>query len=392
MNEVTKAVTAAAATRDPNAPMLQPNRKADVQKLLEDNAGELKKALPKHLTIERMLKVLVFCIDQNPDLLKCTQRSLFACVKQLAELGLEPGGVRGLAYLIPFKQGGADLNRVCTLIVGYKGLVHLARQSGFLHDIEARVVHEGDVFKCEFGLTPVLRHVPAETPGKPVKVYCLARLKSGQVHVEVMSWAEVMKIKARSRASGDGPWVTDEEQMARKTVIRRAANYLDLSPELAMALALADGEVVEGEVVRIDEITAPAAKPPKGLSEENHTETLDSSPLQASDAVPVGAPTVASTGPIPPLAQPTPDELAFRAEQERAEAALAQEEANRTRPTDVTPPAAPNEVDAWLKAVAATKTLNELKDVANKKPKPFPPERAKEADDFYKAQRTKVLA
>jgi recombination protein RecT len=55
-----------------------------------------------------------------------------------------------------------------------------------------------------------------------------------------MTWAEVMKIKDRSRASKKGPWVTDEEEMAKKTVARRACKWIPMSSELAKALELED--------------------------------------------------------------------------------------------------------------------------------------------------------
>lgn len=237
--------------------------RGSVANLLEANATEIAKALPRGMTIERLSKVLLFAIDANPDLLKCTQASLLRCIKECVALGLEPGGVRGLAYLIPYKVKGQDLGRECTLIVGYKGLRELAMRSGMVKQLEARVVHRNDRFAVRFGLEPELIHEPSlDDPGAPMAVYCLARLADGQTHVEVMTMAEVNAIRARSRASNDGPWVTDYEQMARKTVIRRAMNYMTLSPEAADALAV-DGDTVEGSVASREVAFAPAMATPR---------------------------------------------------------------------------------------------------------------------------------
>jgi recombination protein RecT len=230
---------------------------------LESNAAEIAKALPRGMTIERLSKVLLFSIDSNPDLLKCTQVSLLRAIKECVTLGLEPGGVRGLAYLIPYKVGGQDFNRECQLIIGYKGLRELAMRSGMLQQLEARAVHRNDRFTVRFGLHPELEHTPElEDPGPIVAVYCLARLADDEHHVEVMTLAEITAIRARSKAGNSGPWVSDFEQMARKTVIRRAMNYMTLSPEVADALER-DGDTVEGSVTQREASFAPAIAAPQ---------------------------------------------------------------------------------------------------------------------------------
>lgn len=232
--------------------------KKTVAELLEANRGELAKALPAHLDIDRMVKLVLYSFDQNPDLLKCTQTSLFAAVKQLVELGLEPGGVRGLAYLIPYRVKGADLGRLCQLIIGYKGLILLAKRAGA--DTEARIVYANEhsgkdgKFKIGFGLNPVLEHEPAMFDrGAPVGAYALVRLANNKTHVEFMTWADIQRIKTRALANkSDSPWKTDEEEMARKTVVRRSMKYQELSPQMAAAnevLAAEEREVI-GETIR----------------------------------------------------------------------------------------------------------------------------------------------
>jgi recombination protein RecT len=68
------------------------------------------------------------------------------------------------------------VEEVCQLIVGYRGLIDLARRSGQIESIEAHVVHENDRFTCRYGLDPKLEHEPCwqGDPG-PVKAVYASR-------------------------------------------------------------------------------------------------------------------------------------------------------------------------------------------------------------------------
>ncbi len=199
--------------------------------------GEIARALPKHLTADRMARVAMTEIRKTPALLKCRPESLFGAIIQTAQLGLEPGNAMGHAYLVPY---GQDVQ----LIMGYRGMIDLARRSGQIVSIEAHAVYEGDTFECTFGLNSDLRHVPDwENPNRTDAsklrfVYAVAKLKDGGTQFEVMSRAEVEAIRARSKAGRSGPWVTDFAQMAIKTVIRRLFKYLPVSIEMQQAISL----------------------------------------------------------------------------------------------------------------------------------------------------------
>lgn len=222
-----------------------------IQQLLESRKEALAQLVPKHLSADRLIKVALNCISKTPKLQLCTPVSLLQCLITAAELGLEVGGALGHAYLVPFEDRKNNIT-VCTLIIGYRGFIELARRSGQLAQIEAHIVHERDEFEVEFGLNPVFRHKPRMEgdAGKPTMAYMIARLKDGSVHCEVMTWADVMRIKARSRSASSGPWVTDEEEMAKKTVVRRGAKYMPMSSEMAKALDHDDEDYVDGEVSR----------------------------------------------------------------------------------------------------------------------------------------------
>lgn len=231
--------------------------------LLEAARGRIAATLPKHLTPEKLIRVALVAVSRSTLLQKCTNESVLKCVMVSAQLGLDPSGVLGSAYMVPFwnkKLGAYE----ATLIPGYRGLIDLARRSNQIASIEARVVYEGETFELEFGLQPRLVHKPEldagdDQPRRLRLVYAVARFKDpdAQPQIEVMTRAAIDAIRRRSQARDDGPWVTDYEEMARKTVVKRLAKYLPLSVEFQSAVELDDraqrGEpmpdIVDGMIV-----------------------------------------------------------------------------------------------------------------------------------------------
>ena len=246
-----------ALARTSSAAITPKARMETLRSLLEAAKPSMGQVVPKHVTPERLVKLALVAASRTPLLLQCEPKSIVQGVMTAAQLGLDCGGVLGSAYLVPFKNQKQGGRYEAQLIVGYRGLVDLARRSGEIETIEAHVVYAHDSFEVAYGLDPVLRHVPCLTgdAGDPILVYAIARLKDGGRQVEVMTRSEVERIRSRSRAGSSGPWVTDWSEMARKTVVRRLCKYLPLSPELADALA-AD-ERVEGpasvEIVPVEE-------------------------------------------------------------------------------------------------------------------------------------------
>lgn len=217
---------------------------------LESKVQYMNAALPKHLTPERLARVAITAISSNPRLLECTKESLALALIEAGQLGLEPNGVMGQAYLVPYHNG--RLKRYeAQFQIGYRGLIELARRSGDVTKIEARVVREGDDFLYEYGLQPKLVHRPDPSgKGEITHVYAIAWLRGSDPIFEVMTREEVEAIRRRSKAADSGPWVTDYEAMARKTVVKRLAKYLPLSPEAEAAIE-ADNRRDVGQIVRI---------------------------------------------------------------------------------------------------------------------------------------------
>lgn len=195
-------------------------------------------ALPKHITPDKMLRVILTECRRVPKLLQCDRNSFLGCILQCAQLGLTPGSMLQHAHLIPFKNNKKGGIIECTLIVGYRGYLELARRSGQISSFSPRVVREGEVFKVNYGTSECVEHIPLGDPTKPlVAAYFVTRFKDGSYHLELMFKKEIDKIRARSKMP-DGAWATDYEEMAKKTVIRRAAKCLPQCPELQVAAEL----------------------------------------------------------------------------------------------------------------------------------------------------------
>lgn len=217
--------------------MVKADPSSGIQMLLKDNWEQISALVPQHMTSARLFQMSVNAINHTPELLEASPETLLSCVMKCAALGLEPSAVDGLGncYILPYRNHG---RMEAQFILGYTGMLRLIRNSGQIESIEARVVREGDVFEFEYGLDEKLRHVPSlSSNGEITHVYCLAKFKDGGHYMEVMTKDEVDAVKKRSRASKNGPWVTDYEAMARKTVIRRSFKYLPVSVAAQEAVA-----------------------------------------------------------------------------------------------------------------------------------------------------------
>lgn len=205
----------------------------NVRDLFKRGESQIKLALPKHMTVERQLRIVMTTVQRVPALLDCNPQSLIAAVMQCSQLGLEPDGALGHAYLIPFGQQAQ-------LIIGYRGMIDLARRSGQLSTIYARAVYDRDKFVYALGDEEKITHVRCDDGerGEMTHVYAVAKLKDGGKQMEVMSKADVDAIRKRSRAGQSGPWKTDYEEMAKKTVIRRLFKMLPVSVEIQRAVGL----------------------------------------------------------------------------------------------------------------------------------------------------------
>ena len=244
------------------------NKQKTIFDVIQAGAKQFATALPKHINSDRFVRIAITTIRQNPKLVQCNQESLLGALMVSAQLGLEPG-VLGQCYLIPY-------GRECQFQIGYKGMIELLRRSGQLKDIYAYSVYENDEFEMTYGLNRDLKHKPnLQDTGNFIGCYCVAVLKDDARAFEYMTKEEIEAHgKKFSKTYGNGPWKTDFEAMAHKTVVKKMLKWLPVSVEfLEMAakdeksfkiadektgeteevIVLDDGMVVNGETGEVIE-------------------------------------------------------------------------------------------------------------------------------------------
>jgi len=255
-------------------PTTQTDPGSNLLHMLRRMLPEIQRALPRHVTPDRMARVAMTAVSTTPDLAICTVHSFVGCVMQAAQLGLEVNTPLGHAYLIPRRDKSLPANqRNCTLIVGYQGYIELARRSGMVASLYAYAVREGDAFEYELGLTPNVKHKPSEAEdreSKPIThVYAVAAMRDSTERVfVVLTKAQVEARRKRSAASGSGPWITDYEAMCLKTAVRSLWKWLPKSAEIARATALDDAADLGEQQTRALDPDVASALTKGGLIEE----------------------------------------------------------------------------------------------------------------------------
>ena len=226
------------------SPAQETKAKVDrIRQVMMRSESQISLALPNQMDAQRFMRIVMTSLQRTPKLLNVSPVRLIAAAMEAAQLGLEPDPRLGLCYLVPFKD---DVQ----LILGFRGIMTLARRSGEIGSIEARPVHQNDVFEYNFGLTQRLHHVPAESqPGKLRAAYAIARFRGdAEPLVGVVLPHDVEKARkfSQSSARSDSPWKLHPSAMWAKTAVRRLEPYLPLSVDARAAMDL-DRQAERGE-------------------------------------------------------------------------------------------------------------------------------------------------
>lgn len=254
----------------PNGNSVSKSKPKTIEDYLKQMAPAMQEALPKHMDIDRLLRLTMTTIRTTPELRQADAGSLLGAVMQAAQLGLEPG-LLGQCYLLPFKNKNKGITEV-QFIIGYKGMIDLARRSGHIKSIYAHAVYEKDEFEYELGLNPTLKHVPSmeEDKGEFIGAYAVAHFKDGGYQMEFMPKAEIEKRRKASPGANSkySPWHNYYEEMAKKTVIRHMWKYLPISVEIQEAVAYDEGTARNiKDITPNDELFL---EPPQYIDAEGH--------------------------------------------------------------------------------------------------------------------------
>jgi len=196
--------------------------------------GEFSKSLPGHITADRFVRTAqtAIAMTRNIEKVRNPQSLLAACTKAASD-GLILDG-REAALVVDY-QGDVQYRPMM------RGLLKLAYNSGEIRSIVVETVRDGDHF--EYSPTadePINHKIDLKGDrGEVYAYYALAKLKDGGIIHEVMTRADVHRIRDRSDAwkaykAGkikSTPWHTDEIEMGRKTVFRRLSKYLPSSTD-----------------------------------------------------------------------------------------------------------------------------------------------------------------
>ena len=221
--------------------------KKTMQAYIKAMEPAIKKALPSVITPERFTRMVLSALSSTPKLAECSPQSFLAAMMTAAQLGVEPNTALGQAYLLPYRNHG---QMECQFQLGYKGLIDLAYRSGEVSVIQAHTVYENDVFEYELGMDPKLRHVPAKADrGEAVAYYAMFKTKDGGYGFEVMSVDDVQRHAQRyskSYGSGSSPWRSNFDEMAKKTVLKRALKYAPLKSDFVRGVS--QDETIKAEL------------------------------------------------------------------------------------------------------------------------------------------------
>lgn len=199
-----------------------------VRQAIDKMAPQFKMALPAHVDVERFVRVTMTAVQNNAELMKADRNTLYSAAMKAAQDGLLPDGREGA--IVTFAGKAQWMPMVA-------GIMKKVRNSGEVSTWSVHVVKDGDYFDYELGDEERIVHRPVmKNRGATIAVYSIVVMKDGERSREVMGIDEVEAIRARSRSGGSGPWKTDFDEMAKKTVIRRHSKRLPMSTDLDGAI------------------------------------------------------------------------------------------------------------------------------------------------------------
>ena len=219
--------------------------------------SQLDYALPKWLSVERLLRVFMGAIQKNPKLLNCSQESIMVSCMMCAQLGLEP--ILGRAWLIPYENSKNISGKwikvlECQMQPGYQGLVDIGMRSGKILNVAAHMIYENDQYDIEYGSDEKIFHKPflKGDRGDPIGAYSIWTHTNGYKSGLFLPVHDIHKVREKSKAyayaiskpndkyAQDTPWVQWYDEMCKKTVIKRHSKLQPASIEFMEAVEIDD--------------------------------------------------------------------------------------------------------------------------------------------------------
>ena len=263
------------------------NPPQDLKSLLVRTRTQIVKYLPRHLDADKMIYVALETVRADSFLRQCEPLSIVQAVLEASQLGLMLGNKLGHAYLVPRRDKKANNILKCQLLIGYRGFIALAHRTGKVSSIFPAIVHQGDQFSLKLGTGRQLSHVPlvdVSKQGDWIGAYAVAEFRDGRTDFEWMTRQEIEKVKQCSESAGEAwsPWRRFEDEMIKKSPIRRMAKRLCLSSEdMALVEAAVRDEYREMGIEEEQRALPPVTDPQRGLaSATGRTTPADKPPIR----------------------------------------------------------------------------------------------------------------
>lgn len=263
-----------------------------------DSQAKIRQLAPVFLKPETVVRVALTAMQKNPKLLECTEGSLLQALIDCASYGLVPSSTTNEAHLIPFGDS-------CVLVVGYKGLIKLATNTGLVSHVEVSKVYKNDEFSIQKGTDKKMRHIPATSnPGEYIGSYAVVVFTGGHKDWEYVSKEQGMEhakrfAKGLSKKDKYGketsPWKTDQPSMDAKTAVRMVLKYVPASPQsekLTEAIARDELQETRGPIDVTwtepdkDEIPPPKSKTEAEQKKKEETKVADNVDPDTGEIIP----------------------------------------------------------------------------------------------------------
>lgn len=210
-----------------------------------------------------MASVLDVYHEGGDFLQSCDSKAILAECLKAAQLNLPLIKSLGYAYIVPFKG-------VPTFVIGWKGLVQLAQNTGKFKYINADAIYEGEEVKFD-RLSGTIQISGEPTSDKAIGYFAYIKLLNGFEKTVYMTREDIeryaVKYSPQSAKAGKltGVWRDNFDAMAKKTVLRKVLKYAPSSTQMEQAEmqevrnaeVFAQAEVVQnantGDVVGIPE-------------------------------------------------------------------------------------------------------------------------------------------
>lgn len=242
----------------------------EVRNALSKMASQFKAVMPTQEHVDRFIRITVTAVQQNPKLLDADRNSFYAACMKAAQDGLLPDGKEAVLTVYNTNVGTKDKPEWRSMVQYQpmvEGMMKKLRLTGEIAGAPAvHVVKCNDQFDFQLGDDEKIVHRPALSDrGATIGAYSIVRFKDGAVSREYMSIEEVEAVRDRSKSKDYGPWKTDFDEMARKTVFRRHSKKLPKSTDLDNVLANDDDTFVpfaDRQPAQPVAAAAPALPPP----------------------------------------------------------------------------------------------------------------------------------